>query len=169
MPAAAPGLVATLIPVIVGGLIGLAGGWLGPWLLEGRKEATEKKRMRAQKFEEMVAAIFEFDYWIKNLRKTEAYGYKLPAAVSPFAKIEAISAVYFPNFAERIVILETSAARYRAWMTDAGTARVTMAQQTGKELIDVSTTQFAAAYQPYAAARNELLNELKGFARKEFQ
>jgi hypothetical protein len=49
------GILSSLAPVVVGGLIGLAGGWLGPWLLEGRKQAAEKKKKRAEKFEELVA------------------------------------------------------------------------------------------------------------------
>jgi hypothetical protein len=51
-------LAATLIPVVVGGIIALAGGWLGPWLLEGRKEAAEKRQRRRQKFEELVATLY---------------------------------------------------------------------------------------------------------------
>jgi hypothetical protein len=38
------GIVSSLAPVVVGGLIGLAGGWLGPWLFEGRKQAAEKRK-----------------------------------------------------------------------------------------------------------------------------
>ena len=38
----------TLISVVIGGLLGLA----GPLLLERRKEAVEKKRRCAEKFEE---------------------------------------------------------------------------------------------------------------------
>jgi hypothetical protein len=37
-------MLVTLVPVIVGGLIGLAGGWLGPSLLERHKEKTEGRR-----------------------------------------------------------------------------------------------------------------------------
>jgi hypothetical protein len=43
---------ASLLPVIVGGLIGLAGGVVGPWFLQKGKDETEKKKHRAEKFEE---------------------------------------------------------------------------------------------------------------------
>jgi hypothetical protein len=62
--ASAPDLFGTLVPVVVGGLIGLAGGWLGPSLLERRKEKAEKKKLRAQKFEELVGAVVEHYHWI---------------------------------------------------------------------------------------------------------
>jgi hypothetical protein len=50
----------TLVPVMVGGAIGLVGGWLEPWLLERKKEAAENKKKRAEKFEKLVATLFEY-------------------------------------------------------------------------------------------------------------
>jgi hypothetical protein len=84
------GLATTLITVVVGGLIGLAGGWLGPWLLERRKEAAEKKRKRAEKFEELVAAVYDFDHWNENFRRSTVFGEQQISTVSPFHKLQAI-------------------------------------------------------------------------------
>lgn len=160
--ASSSGLAATLIPVVVGGLIGLAGGWLGPWLLEQRKEAAEKRQRRAQKFEELVAALYEFDYWIESLRKVQAYGQDLPPEVSPLGKIEAIAAVYFPQFIDRILALDKAARDYRAWMTTAALARI------ADERPDPSiSNRFLPALTPYVMARDALLNDLKQFAREE--
>ena len=44
----------TLLPVIVGGLIGLVGGFVGPWFLQKAKEGSEKKKHRAEKFGELL-------------------------------------------------------------------------------------------------------------------
>ena len=57
-------LVSTLVPVVVGGAIGLMGGWLGPWFLERKKEGAEKKKRRAAKFEELVTALYEHKHWL---------------------------------------------------------------------------------------------------------
>jgi hypothetical protein len=53
-----------LISVVVGGIIGIAGGLIGPLMLERRKEASEKKKKRAEKFEELVGAVVEHYQWI---------------------------------------------------------------------------------------------------------
>jgi len=71
--ASAPDLVAVLAPVVVGGIIGLAGGWLGPWLLERRKEKADKKKRRAEKFEELVTALFEYEHWLDVMRDIQLY------------------------------------------------------------------------------------------------
>ena len=40
-------LISTLAPVVVGGVIGLAGGFFGPMFLEKRKQEAERKKRRA--------------------------------------------------------------------------------------------------------------------------
>ena len=60
--------------------------------------------------------LYEFDYWIENRRQIEVYGKEIPPEVSPFCKIEAIVAVYFPQFIERIAALDKAARDYRKWM-----------------------------------------------------
>ena len=47
----------TLLPVIVGGLIGLVGGFVGPWFLQKAKEGSEKKKHRAEMFEELLLLL----------------------------------------------------------------------------------------------------------------
>jgi hypothetical protein len=88
----------TLIPVVVGGLIGLAGGLLGPLVLEGRKQAAEKKKKRAEKFEELVAAVTEHGLWIGHTRYFIISGQGSEPPLSPITKIEAIVSTYFPEF-----------------------------------------------------------------------
>lgn len=175
MPAApSSDLIGTLIPVIVGGGIALTGAWLGPWLLEKRKEAAERKRTRAQKFEEMVAAVYEFDHWVDNLRQERAYGMDRPSTVSPFAKIEAISALYFPQFDPSVKALKKAADDYRTWMTKAGVARLSRQEEVIKgslDLLDIpemSVEPSGKAYDPYGKAKDALLGQLIELARKEF-
>jgi hypothetical protein len=43
--------------------------------------------------------------------------------ISPFAKLEAISAVYFPRFMKKIEALAVAAKNYQAWMGGAGYRR----------------------------------------------
>jgi hypothetical protein len=47
----------TLPSVIAGVLIGLAGGWLGPWLLRRRKKAAEYQDPVLQKYDDLVKGI----------------------------------------------------------------------------------------------------------------
>jgi hypothetical protein len=85
----------TLTAVVVGGVLT---GWLGPSLLEGRKQDAEKRKRRAEKFEEPVTAVYEFDHWVDHSRRIAVFGEESSMTkVSPMAEIQAISAAYFPQ------------------------------------------------------------------------
>src|SRR5260221_554200 len=111
---------ATLLPVIVGGTIGLAGGLIGPWFIETRKQEAEKRKNRAVKFEEMVAALFEYEHWLDIVRDARLYSNveKIVPTMpqSPSSKLHAISAIYFPEFQEKIQELERAGREYEKWM-----------------------------------------------------
>ena len=161
---------------LIGTLIGGAIGFLGPWLLEGRKQAEENWRRRAEKFEELVAAVYEFDHWIENTRNITAYGEtSLAQTASPFAKIQAIVAIRFPQFSELVIALERASDSYIRWMLTAGQARLVWAEQFQKggsqalrDLPEFSTERTNEVFNPYVKARVDLLNALKEFGPKEF-
>lgn len=152
----------TLVPVMVGGAIGLVGGWLGPWLIERRKEAAEKKETRGRKFEEFVAAVYEFDHWLGTKEAILAFGSEEKSGPSPFAKIVAISAVHFPEFEKEITGLEVVAQVYQHWMAQAGTKR------TAGKIVEVNVG-LLEVYNPYITRRDELMTKLKTYANEKFK
>jgi hypothetical protein len=89
---------ASLWPVGVGGLLGVGGtlaGAIVPVIRDELQKRHETKRRRSDKFEEMVAAVYEFEHWLTLVRQRELYGIEgIPETVSPFAKVQSISAVY---------------------------------------------------------------------------
>ncbi|HYK80193.1 MAG TPA: hypothetical protein VEU95_11220 [Micropepsaceae bacterium] len=156
-----PVMWAPLLMVLVGGALTLAGTWLGPWISERRKERAEIQKRRAEKFHELVAALFEFDHWVNNARRDVAIGGEVPDVVSPFWKVHAISAAYFPEFEAAIQALDSAASKYKLWMTEASQRR--LAGQAGRV-----SEGHKEAYEPYQQSRDGLLKAMKEFAAKEF-
>lgn len=152
----------TLVPVLIGGLLTLAGGFIGPLILQKQKDHVEGRKRRADKFEELVAAVYDFDHWIDSCRKREAHGEDVPPTVSPFAKVQSISSVYFPGFDNAIKELNTATLQYRVWMSEAAAWRI-----AGKHV--QINDGFKGAYGPYCEKRDGLIDALKKFAREEFQ
>ena len=86
----------------------------------------------------------------------------IPDAVSPFAKVQSVSSVYFPQFDGAIKELSIAANSYRLWISEA-------AQRRAAGNVTGINEGFPAAYRPYCEKRDTLVNELKKFAHKEFQ
>lgn len=149
------------MPVMVGGAIGAISGWLGPWFLEGRKEASEKKKKRAEKFEELVAAAYEHQHWLNRTSDIRVFGNSGEIGLSPLTKIEAISATYFPQFKSKIEALDTTASAYQLWTLDAGKRRL-----AGE--VEKLSAGGVDAYRPYLVSLNSLLTDLREYAKTEF-
>jgi hypothetical protein len=154
----------SLWPVVVGGLLaglfalgGIGVGLVGAARRDVAQERREARKRREEKFEELVAAVYEFDHWLDGIRK-RAFGVgDAPETVSPFAKVQSISAVYFPQFSELIGELDRASVQYRMWIYKAA--------RRGADPAD----GFDEAFSPYAKNREALLGALSKFAHEHFQ
>jgi hypothetical protein len=183
----------SLWPVVVGGLLtglftlgGIGAGLMATAKRDAAQERREAKKRRADKFEELIAALYEFEHWLADIRDREAtddnpFG---PETLSPFYKVEAISSVYFPQFIPLIDELDQAATDYRHWMHRDMLKRVgkvaeveEQPEQAGGEawksntqLIKTETNLrgFKRASSPYLERQRVLLTALSEFARKDF-
>jgi hypothetical protein len=153
----------TLVPVIVGGVIGLAGGLFGPLLVQSRKDASERKKRRTEKFEELVGAVVEHSQWIAALRFFAISGQGSLPALSPITKIEAIASTYFPEIEGLVRQFDSASNKYEMWILSIGQKRVK--NEPGYE----SLIGHDAVVTEYTDKRAEFLMELRRFARREFQ
>jgi hypothetical protein len=159
----------SLWPVVVGGLLtglftlgGIGAGLVGSTRRDAAQERRETRKRRADKFEELVAAVYEFDHWIEGIRRRDAMGEMIPQTVSPIAKVQSIASVYFPQFSELIGELDRASGQYKIWIYNAGQKRIS---NNLTQFLD----GFNEAHVPYAQKREALLAALKKFAHEEFQ
>lgn len=72
---------------LVGSLGGIGVGLVGTARRDAAQERREARKRRADKFEELVAAVNEFDHWLETMRQRDAFGIgDTPQTVSPFAR-----------------------------------------------------------------------------------
>lgn len=154
--------VQTLWPVIVGGVIGIAGGVIGPGLLYWLQSKDDKKKHLAQKFEEMVAAVYGHDHWLDAQRDHRLFKGAAPDRVAPLRKVQAISTVYFPAFEPSISRFEDAARSYELWMLATARKRLDDPQASLSEGHD-------EAYSSYGREREALLSDLEEYARRHFR
>jgi hypothetical protein len=156
-------LLNVLLPVIVGGAIGIIGGLVGPYFIQRAKEKADKKRTRIEKFEELLAAVAEHYYWIAATRYFFISGQGSEPTLSPMPKIQAITATYFPEFQALVRQLDSTSNEYEVWMLNIGQKR--LRNEPGYERL----VGAAEVMTKYTNARMAFLAELRRFARREFQ
>ena len=154
----------TLLPVIVGGVLTMGGGVIAAAVSlidKFYERSAEKKKRRAEKFEELVSAVYEFDRWLEKKRGFVFRGEGEEVGPPPFAKIEAIAAVYFPGFMKKIEDLGAAWRVLEVWISTTTYMRI-------KGTLE-DTNNFGDVIKPYVGARDALLNDLKTHASGEFQ
>jgi hypothetical protein len=161
----------SLWPVVVGGLlggffalVGIGTGLIGTSRRDAAQRRHEAKKRRAEKFEELVAAVYEFDQWL-GVERQRAFG-SIPASpeiMSPITKVHSITSVYFPQFGRLVDGLEGAASRYQSCMYKSSQ------QQKMAEGDANYRATLDEGYRGYAQSRNVLLEALKKYARDELR
>jgi len=158
----------SLWPVVVGGLLGVGGtmvGVIGTTIRDVAQQRHDKAKRRADKFDELVAAVYEFGDWMDDYRTRYAFGIEnIPKTVSPFVKVQSISAVYFPQFDELIDKLWRASTQVTSWVYYTRHER-----PSNNTVMAPIPDGFEEVLRPYMRKREALLDALKKFAREEFQ
>jgi hypothetical protein len=155
-----------LLPVLAGGALALLGSFIGsvigPFFIQRTKDATDRRRKRAEKCEELMGAVVEHYHWNNALRYFTISGQGNQPTLSPITKIQAIVGMYFPEFDSLALQFDTVSLAYERWILDMGQRRVR--NQPGYDTLPGHDDVLP----PYIAKRMEFLSALRDFARREF-
>ena len=150
----------SLWPVIVGGALALVGSFGGVIIANVFQGKREKEKRQAEKFEELVKTIYEFESWLIERRDSSYDRDSKPGEIiSPLAKIDAITAIYFPRFMPMVRDLGQASFHFEGWIAH---NRMNVLQGTP------SLDGHNEAYGTFLAKRSVLLEALRKFADEEF-
>ena len=145
-------------PALLTGLIGI----FAPILAEEKRNRAERDRRRVEKFEEMVAAIFDLSDWMSAARDQRVFGTSPEMTrPSPLVKIEAISSIYYPELRSAVDALCLAATSHEKWQIEAGIERMKGEPEY--------TSGYKESYASFRQKQTALLEEVRMFAEKNFR
>src|SRR5713101_5856726 len=159
----------SLLPVLVGGvstfLGGLISGLLGPLVLGWRKDKSEERNKRREKYEEFVATLYETDHWMRTLYRIRIEQSGESELPPPYAKLEAIQQVYFSDLLPILTALIAASAAYQSVIGQKGA-------QIQRKKVSLSAEDESELYnyaQQYFHCFLSCIGELQKYAKREFQ
>jgi hypothetical protein len=166
----------SLLPVIVGGALALAGtlATIGVTVVrDAVQHRREKQKRREDKFEELVAAVYELDHWIERIEVGADTGQQ-----SPFSKVQSITSVYFPQFIDWVgalalagnLLLEKDFYKASGSRRDAKAVEEANSSRRNAKVVEEANSAYEEARdarEAYIDRRNELLTVLQSFACNE--
>jgi hypothetical protein len=151
----------SLWPVIVGGALALVGSFGGVIIANVFQGRREKEKRQAEKFEELVKTIYEFESWLIERRDSSYDRDSKPREIiSPLAKIDAITAIYFSRFMPMVHDLSRRASsHFEEWIA-----------HNRRDILQGASSPDGhnEAYGTFLAKRSVLLEALSKFADEEF-
>lgn len=106
-----------LAPVVVGGLIGVLGGLVGPPLAYKLGQKAEFRSRRREKLEELILTLYEHKQWLDDRVLIRVFGEVDDRLPSPLPKALTIAAMYFPGESQILRELDILSSNYEAWMS----------------------------------------------------
>lgn len=101
-------------PIIVGGLIAIAGGFLGTLFTQKLVVAKEEASLKLKKIEELLSAANECDHWLDEYKNSRIGVDLYSIGHSPLAKVKYLSALYAPGLNGEVRKLSLAHANYVA-------------------------------------------------------
>jgi hypothetical protein len=105
----------SLLPVIVGGLIGIFGSAVGGYLLFKLKSGHEISIFKKSKLEELSLLAYECDDWLDSLKMKYLIKGDIESIISkfPISRMKMIQALYFPTLESEVLRLASAVEDFR--------------------------------------------------------
>ena len=109
-----------LLPVMLGGLIGLLGAAIGSVMPHVLKTKTDKRNRKREKLERFVSLAYETRHWIQTNIIAELYGQPSDTRIIPTAEMRMLSLLYLPELKQEVVDLNDYIINFHNWAMEQG-------------------------------------------------
>lgn len=151
-----------LLPIVAGGLIGIAGGLANAAYTHRLSNSEARRAELREKLEMALSAAYDLELWLKKEENYFLYNGPENLEHSPIGRIKAVVMLHFPPLVVSALRLSLAVGAYREWMV-AG-KQAALAAKTATAPAE-HRDQLGAVYQPYLAA----VTAFAGDARAELE
>ncbi|WP_132663894.1 hypothetical protein [Rhizobium sp. PP-CC-3G-465] len=123
-PAAEASIWTVLLPVLIGGVLAVIGGAVGPaigHILVAREAARTRRRER---LEALLAAVISQSDWLQAKVRTTLFSENPDIQTQPLPTAVSIATIYFRDLLPALRTLEIASLEYQGWITTAGINRL---------------------------------------------
>ncbi|HEY8888018.1 MAG TPA: hypothetical protein VIM35_06000 [Gallionella sp.] len=93
---------AKAIPVVIGGLLAVGGGFAGQFFTHRLTESREKAKLQRERLEALVKALYAHDQWLDAKRNTMIFRNEDHETPSPLDEARMLQALHFPELAQSL-------------------------------------------------------------------
>ena len=140
--------VAKVIPVVIGGLLAVGGGIAGQFITHRLTETREKTKLRRERLEALVKALYAHEQWLDAKRNTMVFRNEDHDTPSPLDEARMLQALHFPELASTLQAVQQAQIPMLEFIWEQKVAR--MKDETAW-IANWSTAPYNDAYKHYLA------------------
>ncbi len=149
---------AKAVPVVVGGVLAVAGGVGGQLLTHWLTRRREKTNLRRERLEALVKAVYQYKGWVSDKSTQMIFRNEDHDAPSPLDQANMIQSLYFPELANEILAVEKA---YMPILKFIHEQRIQHMKSKDEFLAKYDPEPFNEAYETHLAAILVLVNKCR--------
>ena len=150
-------VIASLLPVAIGGLLAIGGAFSGTLLTYLLNQRSQRKKIKREKLEQLLSAANKTEHWLDQYKNTSLRGIEENIGPSPISEVEYLSALYVNELSLEVTRLSYTAAKYFEFIATTNSKRL----ETGSIPGD-----FVEKYKPIYGELSQALSALLKKARQ---
>jgi len=151
-----------LIPVIIGGLLTAAGGFIGAYVSHNLGRTSARENLKREKLEALVQLALQTMHWLDLYKNEHLFSGDKLTNPSPIYELEMISDLYFPELDIQKSRVSSTCINYSQWVLK-GAKEKSQTNSISQELIDEYKPIFEELKHSVSALlkkASEIMNEL---------
>ena len=106
------GILVSLFPVMIGGLLAIGGALTGTLLTYFLSERSKRKAMKREKLEQLLCAANRTEHWLDEYKNTKLGVYEKDIGSSPIAEVKYLNELYLNELDTEVINFSLVAAEY---------------------------------------------------------
>jgi hypothetical protein len=140
---------AKVVPVVIGGLLAVGGGIAGQFFTHRLTESREKTKLRRERLEDLVKALYAHEQWLDAKRNTMIFRNEDHETPSPLDEARMLQALHFPELAQSLQAVQQAQLPMLEFIMQQRVARM---KDEAAWMNAWNTTPYNEAYKQYLAS-----------------
>lgn len=151
---------ANAVPVVVGGLLAVAGGLGGQVLTHWLTRKRDRASLRRERLEALVKSVYQYKRWVGDKSTVLIFRNEDHDAPSPLDEANMIQALYFPELASEMLAVEKAFIPLLKFMHE---QRIQQMKSREDFIANYDPKPFHVVYEIHLAAVSALLKKCRSF------
>ena len=149
--------IVNLMPVIIGGAVGLLSSVVGGIVLHNVQSSDKKEQLKVEKMERAALLAYECMEWINKYESEKLFNGPMCTASSPLNELKTLCYLYIPDAKDKLILLDSAFCDYKVVITTLAQEKINNNGMLSLDAVD----RIKAIYRPFKTAVDNFVEKVE--------